>query len=269
MNENEQEKTGASAGNGAAGLPPLYGKPVLLDAGKHSHLSVKENGGFGFARSANVMMINAIEFAAAARHYPIVFAGSESPAPVVVLGMRSGQNLFVEPDDGWRRGAYVPAYARRYPFIFAESPDKSKLGLCIDQDSDLVVESDVRPLFSNGERTPVLEKALEFCTSFQRELERTKQFGAALKEHDLLRDNRANIRMTSGEQLSVTGFQVIDEQKFNAIPDDVFLEWRKKGWLALVYAQLLSTGSWAELIDQQAATGPADSQSNQDATNAT
>ena len=29
--------------------------------------------------------------------------------------------------------------------------------------------------------------------------------------------------------------QVIDEAKFNAMPDEVFLDWRKKGWLALVY----------------------------------
>ncbi|MGF1625505.1 MAG: SapC family protein [Alphaproteobacteria bacterium] len=237
---------------GAAALPPLYSKPVLIDAQKHASLSLKENGGYAFARSANVMMVNAIEFAAAARHYPIVFAGGDNPAPVVVLGMRAGQNLFVEPDGSWRRGAYVPAYARRYPFIFAESPDKSKLGLCIDQDSDLLAESDVRPLFRNGERTPVLEQALAFSTAFQRELERTRAFTDALKSQGLLRDNRANIKMATGEQLSVTGFQVIDEAKFNALPDDIFLDWRRKGWLTLAYCHLLSTGSWVELIDQQA-----------------
>jgi hypothetical protein len=236
-------------------MPPLYTNPVLIDANKHANLSIKENGGYGFARSANVMMINAVEFPAAARHYPIVFAGAENPTPVVILGMRAGQNLFVEPDGSWHRGAYVPAYARRYPFIFAESQDKSKLGLCVDEASDLIVESDVRPLFRNGERTQVLEQALTFCTAFQREVERTKAFVAGLKEHDLLRDNRANIRMAGGEQLSVTGFQVIDEAKFNALPDDVFADWRKKGWLALVYCQLLSTGSWATLIDSQADHG--------------
>jgi hypothetical protein len=237
---------------GAAGLPPLYTKPVLIDANKHGDLSLKQNGGYAFARSANVMMINAIEFVAAGRHYPIVFAGGDNPAPVVVLGMRSGQNLFVEPDGSWRRGAYVPAYARRFPFIFAESPDKSKLGLCIDESSDLLAKSDVRPLFRNGERTQVLEQALSFCTAFQRELERTKAFTDALKAQDLLRENRANVRMATGEQLAITGFKVIDEPKFNALPDDVVLDWRKKGWLALVYCHLLSTGSWAELIDQQA-----------------
>lgn len=240
------------AGSAASGLPPLYTKPVLIDATKHAKISLKENGGYAFALSANVMMINAIEFVAAARHYPIVFTGGDNPAPVVVLGMRAGQNLFVEPDGSWRRGAYIPAYARRYPFIFAESPDKSKLGLCIDEGSDLLVESDVRPLFRNGERTPVLEQALTFCTSFQRELERTRAFTEALQAQDMLRDNRANIRMAGGEQLSVTGFKVIDEQKFNALPDDVFLDWRKKGWLTLAYCHLLSTGSWAELVDQQA-----------------
>jgi hypothetical protein len=250
--ETAQNAGAAQAGNGAAGLPPLYARPVLLDANKHAGLSLKENGGYAFARTANVMMINAIEFVAAGRHYPIVFAGGDNPVPVVVLGMKQGENLFVEPDGSWRRGAYIPAYARRYPFIFAESSDRTKLGLCIDEASDLLVESDVRPLFRNGERTPVLEQALNFCTAFQREVERTKAFTEALKEQDLLRENRANIRMATGEQLAVTGFRVVDEQKFAALPDDVFLDWRRKGWLALVYCHLLSTGSWAELVDQQA-----------------
>ena len=249
--------TAAPTQAAASGLPPLYAKPVLLDANQHGNLSLKENAGYGFARPANVMMINAIEFVAAGRHYPIVFAGGDNPAPVVVLGMRAGQNLFVEPDGSWRRGAYVPAYARRYPFIFAESADKSKLGLCIDEASDLLVQSDVRPLFRNGERTQVIEQALSFCTAFQREVERTKAFTEALKERDLLRDNRANIKMATGEHLAITGFKVVDEAKFNALPDDVFLDWRRKGWLALVYCHLLSTGSWAELADQQADRGDA------------
>ncbi len=248
----ETGANGAAAAQGGSPTPPLYQRPALLDSNKHGALSLRENGGYKFAANANVMMVNAIEFIPAARNYPIVFAGQESPVPVVILGMRDGENLFVSDEGDWHRGSYVPAYARRYPFIFAESSDRSKLGLCIDEASDLVVESDVRPLFKDGKRTPLLERALEFCTAFQREIENTRRFMEAIVANDLLMDNRANVKMANGEALSVTGFRVIDEKKFNALPDETFLDWRKRGWIGLIYCHLISIGNWSELVDQQA-----------------
>jgi hypothetical protein len=36
----------------------------------------------------------------------------------------------------------------------------------------------------------------------------------------------------------------------NNLPDDRFLEWRRKGWLDLVVCQFISTGNWRTLIDR-------------------
>ena len=33
----------------------------------------------------------------------------------------------------------------------------------------------------------------------------------------------------------MSGFKVIDEAKFNKLPDEEFLRWRANGWLPLVY----------------------------------
>lgn len=240
------------AGAGTATMPTLYRRPVPLDPGRHQSLSLREGGGFGFARTAGAMVITAGEFAAAARQYPIVFAGEGPTMPVAVLGVRTDRNLFVDDQGEWARGAYIPAYARRYPFIFMETPDKSQLVLCIDEGSDLVVESDVRPLFRNGQRTELIDRALEFCTSYQRDFEATRLFTEALTAHELLVPNRADLRTPSGETFSVTGFRIIDEAKFNRLPDAVFLDWRRRGWVGLVYCHLLSTGGWSTLLDRLA-----------------
>lgn len=239
----------------AAGSPPmptLYRRPVPLDPERHQRLSLKEGGGFDFARSAGAMVLTAGEFAAAARHYPIVFAGDDPVVPMAVLGVRTDHNLFVDARGDWSRGAYIPAYARRYPFIFMENADKSRLTLCIDEASELVAESDVRPLFRDGQRTDLLERALEFCTAYQRDFETTRPFTAALVAHDLLVPNRADLRTASGESFAVTGFRVIDEAKFNQLPDAEFLEWRRRGWIGLVYCHFLSAGTWPALLDQLA-----------------
>jgi SapC len=49
--------------------------------------------------------------------------------------------------------------------------------------------------------------------------------------------------------MTLHGFQVIDGAKFNALPDDVFLEWRRRGWLPLVYCHFLSMDRWRDLAE--------------------
>jgi hypothetical protein len=43
-----------------------------------------------------------------------------------------------------------------------------------------------------------------------------------------------------GEQFNLHGFQIVDEVKFNALPDDVFSEFCHKGWFQRVTALLVS-----------------------------
>jgi hypothetical protein len=236
---------------GARSLPPLYRRPAVLDSQRHASYSLKEAAGYGFARTTHALPINLAEFPTASRFYPVVFAGEgEATIPVVIMGVRTNQNLFVNETGEWVPGVYVPAYARRYPFIFMESQDKTKLGLCIDEASEALVESDVRPLFRAGKRTEVVERALEFCMAYQREYQMTRAFTDAIVEAGLLRDNQAEVRLKSGERFAVTGFKVIDEAKLNALPDEKFLDWRKRGFLAPIYCHFVSSLSWTSLIDK-------------------
>src|SRR5471032_2893608 len=71
-----------------------------------------------FCRSLNALPISYAEFGIASRDYPIVFASTDEGktfAPVVVVGMVGGENLFVDGAK-WDPSVYVPAYVRRYPF---------------------------------------------------------------------------------------------------------------------------------------------------------
>ncbi|NIR58894.1 MAG: SapC family protein, partial [Gammaproteobacteria bacterium] len=58
-------------------------------------------------------------FASAGLDYPIIFTGPDR-VPLAVLGMRAGQNLFIGDDGVYEPNRYVPAFIRRYPFVFAE-----------------------------------------------------------------------------------------------------------------------------------------------------
>lgn len=237
----------------AATLPMFYRAPRPLDSSRHAELALRDGGNYAFAASTNSVPLNAIEFLLASKHYPIVFTAGAAPMPVAVLGLRDRQNLFVDAAGQWTPGTYIPAYVRRYPFIFMELSEGSQLVLCVDEASELVVRGGPRCMFEGKEMTDHLKAALDFCTAFQAQHNATREFAEAVAKADLLVENRAQITLRDGARFAVAGFRVIDELRFNALPDETFLAWRKKGWLPLVYLQLISAGNWAQLVDRTAA----------------
>ena len=92
-------------------------KPVTSD--RHRDVAIKTGHSYAFARNVNSVPVTAVEFAQAAAEYPIVFAGTDqSIMPAVILGVKQTENLYVDDVGNWS-GKYVPAFVRRYPFVFS------------------------------------------------------------------------------------------------------------------------------------------------------
>jgi len=233
---------------GASALPLFYAKPSALRPQLHGGLSLSRRVDYRFARGANAIPLIISELALAQRDYPIVFTDDTVPMPVAVVGLQDAVNLMVESDGSWRKGVFVPAYARRYPFVFAEQRETGALTLCIDEASGLIEDGGDNPLFRDGEPSEVTRKALEFCAAYQRDYEATREFCHVLAQVELLVPRDARLVMPSGEPLVVKGFRAIDEERFNQLPEQTFLDWRAKGWIALIYAHLLSRASWEKLV---------------------
>jgi SapC len=189
-------------------------------------------------------------------HYPIVFTAGGPGAPVALVGVAPDKNLFVGADGTWRKGAYVPAYVRRYPFIFVRGAE-NRLALAIDEAAECYAAKGGRALFEKGEPAEGAKQALQFCAAFQQQFERAQAFTAALDEQKLLVEYRADLRTPQGAGMRLRGFRVIDETKFNALPDEVILDWRRKGYLPLVYGQLMSMHRWGALATLAGEAGEA------------
>jgi hypothetical protein len=231
-------------------LPLFYRSLTAVEPARHGGKSLKSQIGYGFARDTHAVLLNGGEFEAAARYYPIVFAPPPQSAALAVLGVRPNSNLFVDAKDEWRPGTYLPAYVRRYPFIFHESEDQKRYTLCVDEASGALEDNGPRPLFAaDGKPTELTQNALQFCAAFQRDHLATRAFVGDLGERGLLVPNEAAITLTSGERLTVTGYHVIDRDRFAALPDSAILEWRRKGWLGWAFAHFVSQGSWSGLAD--------------------
>lgn len=230
-------------------LPPFYQRPWALDPVRHATAGIKLQTDFALAAQTNAIAITVGEYASAQAHYPIVFTGPDAPMSLAVLGVASDRNLFVRADGSWRPRCYIPGYVRRYPFVFDRIPSSEQYLLCIDEGADLFMAAGGEPLFMNGKPSPLTERALQFCSAFQNQAEETERFVKALWDQKLLIENHADMTLRNGEKRTLTGFHVVDEAKFNALPDAIMLDWRKRGWLALIYAHLMSTQQWAILVE--------------------
>ncbi len=241
-------------GNGAGepqatALPLFYQKPEPLDAKRHAALALRKNFGFGFASKVNAVPVNLIEMPQICHFYPIAFSPDENATPVALIGVRDHENLFVDSESGqWLEDAYVPAYIRRYPFIFSELPNSDQMTLCVDAVPEIVENGGEQKFFAeDGQPTDLSKNALEFCKSYHAAAMQTIEFGKALAASDLLVERAAEIRLPDQGRINFSGFRIVDEQKLNALDDATFMEWRKKGWLPFIYAHLFSGAQWQRL----------------------
>lgn len=248
MADKKAKNAAAQAKGPATNMPLFYRNPTPLDKQKHADLALKKNFSFAFTNEVNAVPVNLIELPQICHFYPIAFSPDASATPVAILGLRDGENLFAGKDGKWGEQAYIPAYIRRYPFIFSEVPGGEQLTLCIDHNDDVVEKGGEQRFFTDtGEPSQLSQNALEFCKSYHAAAQQTVEFSQDLVAADILVDREAQINVGNKARINFSGFKIIDEQKLAALPDETFIEWRKKGWLPFIYAHLFSGAQWQRL----------------------
>lgn len=228
----------------------FYERPVALNRERHQKLKLSPAANhFAFAARTNSVPIASTEFADAARDYPILFVGQEGgPFHVAALvGLRDSENLMVDAEGRWAAGTYVPAFARRYPFVLSKGANDETLTVCIDEVYPGLSTEQGEALFdAEGKETPYLARLLEFLSLFHQEIQRTTQFATRLKELGLLVQKVIQVER-DGKKQSLQGLWTVDEAKLRAIDDARVVELFRQGYLPWIEAHLLSLGSLRRL----------------------
>lgn len=226
----------------------VYRQIEVLTLGQHGNKGLVREARYGFARGLSSVPASMSEIVVAQRTYPVVFAGTDSPVPVICLGFgKKTDNLFVDEDGNWEKGTYVPSFFRRYPFITVPKQGSDELVLAADMTAEHIGDDTGFPFFDDGQPTQEAKRAFDMCANMHVDFQAARDFGAALNEKGLLREHSADIRLKQNDTVKLTGFRMIDERKLEELDDETFLDWRQKGWLPSIYAQLMSLASWNDL----------------------
>lgn len=249
----------------------IYERAVPISSERHRDWSVKTGTNYKFAQNVNSVPLLAAEFIPAATEFTLVFAGEgEAIFPAVILGVRDGDNLYVGEDGSWQ-GTYVPAFLRRYPFVFALSEDETTFTLCIDEEFEgCNKEGRGEHMFdSDGARTQYLQTMLNFSREYQAQFTRTKQFSDRLRELDLLEPAQARFQLPDGTSASLAGFFTINREKLKALPGDTLAAMAKTDELELCYVHLHSLNNIGRMAQKELKAQPGDTAEDTAKTTAT
>jgi hypothetical protein len=230
----------------------IYKTAVPVTRGRHGDWCLETKPNYAFGKQTNSVPLMAVEFPQAAADYAIVFAGADEEfLPAVILGVRGDENLFIDGNDTWS-ASYIPAFVRRYPFVFSLSGDR--FVLCVDEAyQGFNQEGRGERLFNeDGKPSAYVDGILKFLQEYQAQFLRTRQFCSRLRELDLLEPMQAQVTTDAGRKLSLSGFMAVNRTKLKELPPETLAELIKSDELELIYLHLHSMRNFERLRERLA-----------------
>ena len=120
-------------------LPLFYNDLMPLNSRDHAKYRINPPEGMTWLVNQHAIPLTVDEFLQAQRHFPIIFSSGEGNVPLALMGLNEGVNTFIDDQGKLLEDVYIPAYARRYPYLLARlTPESEELSLCFDPASGLL-----------------------------------------------------------------------------------------------------------------------------------
>jgi hypothetical protein len=245
-------------------ITPPYGYDEIVPLQKTHRVLVPAEGATPvFCRSLNAMAVSYSEFTVAGRDYPLVFAsvdGEKSFAPVVVLGLRDGQNLYVAANGDWDRTTYVPAFVRRYPFciskLYVDGEPQGDKVVCIAK--EYLDNGGIALYDAQGHPTTEWAKRERLLQDYEADLDLTAQMCAIFAKLDLFAPFTMQVVQNNAPALELKGMFRIDEKKFTDLKPTNHKALVAKGMMGKIFAHLHSLENFGRLYQRAVAVAAAE-----------
>jgi len=184
------------------------------------------------------------EFYEACKDYPILFVKNQEGhwLAIALLGYND-TNVYLDENHSFKKGKYLPAFLRRYPFVLAQNEGQESFSLGIEEEAleELNESNQLRALFKEDKTPSDLTKStLDFLVRFQGELQASSAFIKELETWELLVQKSANVLDEEGKSHTINGFFTINEEKLNHLSEKKKLDIYKKGATPFMTAHLIS-----------------------------
>jgi len=237
-------------------INPPFGYKEIVPLYKNNKVKLPAPGTVPeFCTQLNAIPISYTEFSVACRDYPLVFTtGDEGQtyAPVAVLGLGTGENLFLAKG-AWDKNVYLPAYVRRYPFCMArvnlDNVEQADRLICVEKD---FINTKGELMFNaEGKALPKWQPIEKLLEEFEADLERSREMSAILSDYALLEPFAMQAQPKTGDAMNLTGMYRVDEKKLEFLNASQHKNLIKKGVMGRIYAHLISLDNFSRLLDRK------------------
>ena len=215
----------------------------------HKNVKLVVNKNFEHVTGHHMTPVIMQEIPRVASELPVAFVKNSQTDDymcVGILGLKEGENLMVK--DGAWQGSFIPAGYTHFPLSLVPYPeDDSKYAITIDTDSNAINDEGDALFNEDGSETEYLQTRRKSLETYYKCAIATREFTKTLLDMELLTEQGFSFEM-GDDKRNVTGLHIVDEEKFNALSDEQIIDLRKKGYLAPIYAHLMSLAQMNQLV---------------------
>jgi hypothetical protein len=234
-----------------------YGYDEIVPLKKDHRVLLPDGATPAFCRTLNAVAISLGELSVAARDYPIVFASldrGKSFAPVAVVGLAPGTNLFIDKAGRWDPRTYFPAFVRRYPFciskLYVDGEAKAERVVCVAK--ACVDPAGVQLFDGSGAPSARWQAAERLLSEYESDLDRTAQMCAALARLQLFETFTLQwFNESQQPQVKLAGMYRVAETKLRELRAASHKALVTKGFMGPMYAHLHSLENFRRLLSRR------------------
>ncbi len=217
----------------------MYEEIVIVNKNEHLNKGAKSFENYSYAKGVNSSIITSDEFYEVCKYYPILFSKNEDGWYAMALFGLDGKNLFLNKKGEWKKDLYIPAYIRRYPFIYVKNNDELYLGI---DTKALIEKSEAKDRYffeEDGTQSEFVKKILKYLDAFHLQSLSTSDFIKKLEELGVLEESL--ITKKEGEKEKKYGnIWIVNEKKLDSLKEEEKAALCKNNYMKLITAHLIS-----------------------------
>ena len=239
-------------------------KHLLLNNITHKDLKIITRHSAAFGDNVGSTLTFPTEFADVHREYPIIFQKNPDTGKfqsVVLLGLKSDENLFLDELGGWKAN-YIPAVIERGPFLIGFQ-DQSRDGgsertpvIHVDMEHPRISETEGEAVFlDHGGLSPYLEKISKILNRIYDGMQIGDAMFAAFAELDLIEPVNLEIELNDREVYRLRGNYTIHQEKLANLSGADLERLNRSGFLRCAFLAVESLGNIQRLVQLKTARG--------------